>query len=155
MTILPLGGQLSARTLPVAAVKAQPAVDDYPATWVVSLDATEEAFLTAPADPGRAGETPFDAVVVYPASGKGVLKADQTVNRDLPRAEGCSAQTLWAAVDLEPDGRADGAIFRFCCDRPEVPTATSGPSPCESNCQAIFSRDLGKPWGLAYQSSED
>jgi hypothetical protein len=155
VAVLPRTKGIGSGVAPVASIREQPAIDEHPATWVVTIQLTDPAFFSAPPQAGRSDEAPFDAVVVYPAARGAELGAGPSATRDLPQATGCSAGTLWAAVDVEPDGRIDSAIFRFCCDRPEVPTAEVGPSPCEYDCQKIFARGPSDGWSLAYESMDD
>ena len=155
VTVLLLKRGVPAQELKVTKVKPQPAAADLmPATWVVDIDASTESFLAAKPDRGRGDDTPFDAIVIHPATPKARVHETRMRSRDLPREEGCSLRTLWAAVDLESDGRPDVAIFKFCCDKPAIPTRQSGPSPCQNDCRRIYLREAGQSWRLVHEDSD-
>ena len=113
-----------------------------------------ESFLTAAPDPGRRDDVPFEAIVIYPQRSQARLLPQQSVKRDLPKGTGASLRTLWSAVDLDGDGAADVEIFRFCCDRPSRASRSSGPSPCESDCENTYFRSKGRPWSLVNEAGE-
>jgi hypothetical protein len=114
-----------------------------------------QAIFDAKPNPDRAEYAPFDVILIHPQASHAKLHDPSTLKGDLPRDVGCSLQTLWAAVDLEADGRADAAIFRYCCDKPDISSTLPGPSPCELDCQKTFARAAGRPWFLAHSSQED
>lgn len=153
-TVLPLQRSVPAQDFPLKVVHVQPGVDAFPPSWTVALDASVASFLKAKATAGWADHRPFDAVMVYPANKSARLLPLKAV-ADLPNAKGASAATLWAAVDLSSDGKADVVIFRFCCDRPEAASRATGPSPCGYNCEAIYLRSKDQPWRLVHQASDD
>jgi hypothetical protein len=155
VTVLPLPRSLPVRDLPVTAVKEQPAMGSSPARWLVTVDASLPAFLTAKAQPGHADHRPFEAVVVQPANRRARLLSPKAAAGDLPGGKGASPATLWAAVDVTGDGKADVAIFRFCCENPaSAPGATGGP-PCPSECEAVQVRTPGAAWRPVYEASDD
>lgn len=156
ITVLPLRASIPPCQAPIVAITTEAAVPDLdiPAYWVAEVDLSTPAVFDAQPNPNRADEAPFDVILIHPPAPHAKLYEPSTLKGDLPLDVGCSVQTLWAAVDLEADGRADAAIFRYCCDKPDIPSTLPGPSPCELDCQKTFARDAGKPWFLAQSSQE-
>jgi hypothetical protein len=155
ITVLPLKPGLQAVDLKITSVEAQEATDLAQAAWLVEAETASEELLVAKPEPGRSDERPFEAVVIYPAQPHAHLLPSRAVATDLPKDRGCSSRTLWAAVDLGDDGKADAEIFRFCCERPSVTWRSSGPTPCNSSCESIFVRSGAGPWRAVHQSGEN
>jgi hypothetical protein len=152
VTVLPLRRDVPVQELRVATVKHQPAVDEFPATWLVHLDANNESFLTAKHERNWREDTPFEVVVVHPAAPTARLLA--LSSRELPKAKGASPRTLWAAVDLHGDGKADAVVFRFCCNKPTAPWGPAGPPACKSHCERIFLREDDQPWRIVHEEED-
>jgi hypothetical protein len=156
MTVLPLKAGLPARQLKVTAVREQPAVEELPATWMVDIDASEPAFFNARPDKGRGDDTPFDVVVVDPPVAKArLLSRSAMASQVLPKAAGSSIKTLWAAVDLQSDGEADVAIFRFCFNDPSRAQELPVSEECERGSETIYLRRPGRAWRLVHEDIDD
>lgn len=154
-TVLPLKRGLPARDLPVKTVREQPAQGGFAGTWVIDVDASVAPFQSARPAAGAPSNQPFEAVVIYPATAQARVLARPSVANDLPNAPGASATTLWAAVDVTKDGKADVAIFRSCCERPTSPAHAAGAPPCQSECEQTYVRADGRPWQLVQAASDD
>jgi hypothetical protein len=154
VTVIPMRAGLAPVDLKITSVEAQEATDLAQAAWLVEADTTLEEFLTAKPDPGRSDDHPLEAIVVYPARSHAHLVPARAAEKDLPKEPGCSPRTLFGAVDLDDDARADAAIFRFCCERPKTTWKSSGPTPCNSNCESIYLRSAGGPWKVVYEAGE-
>jgi hypothetical protein len=154
ITVVPLRPGLATVEVKVTSVEAQEATDLAQATWLVEAETTLDELLSAKPDPGRTDEHPLEAVVVYPAQPHARLMANRAVGQDVPKDRGCSPRTLWGAIDLDDDGRADAEIFRFCCERPKTTWKSSGQTPCNSNCESIFLRSGAGPWKAVYETGE-
>jgi hypothetical protein len=155
VTIVPLRRDLPLQELKVSAVKEQAAVDEYPASWVVDIEVSGKAFFAATPDAGRGDDSPFDVLVISPAKTNARLLPSTTVARDLPKGKGASARTLWAAVDLDGDGKVDAAIFRFCCEKPSRPWRFAGPNSCDYHCERTYLRQSGSGWTLVDEGVGD
>jgi hypothetical protein len=155
LTVVPLKADLAPVDLKVTSVEAQEATDLTEATWLTEAETTLPAFLDAKPDAGRAEEHPLEALVIYPKQSRARLLPPAAAAADLPPGPGHSPQTLWAAVDLDEDGKADAEVFRFCCNRPKRAWLKSpGPSTCKSNCENIYVRAKGGSWTLAHEQTD-
>jgi hypothetical protein len=151
VTVVPL-----ARTAPgdraVATVKAQEGVPGFPATYLVTVDGGGRALLEARAEPGHTDARPFEALIVAPAHPKARLLKGA---KDLPSGTGASAATLTAALDLDADGKADAALFRYCCEKPATAPVRTDRAPCSPECEAIYVRARDGAWTAVRQASDD
>lgn len=154
LTVIPMRRGIPPIDLKATSVRAQAATDLTPALWLVEAETELDAFLTAAPDPGRRDHDPFGVIVIYPQRSLARLIPQKFVKRDLPKANGASLRTLWSAVDIDGDGAVDVEIFRFCCDHPSRPSRTTGPSPCQSDCENTYLRSKGRPWSLVNEESE-
>jgi hypothetical protein len=155
VTVIPLRAGLPPVELKVTLVEEQEATDLKQATWLVEAETTADEILALKPDPGRSEEHPLEAVVVYPAQKRAHLLAAKDVGQDLPKERGCSSRTLFGAVDLDDDAHADAEIFRFCCERPKATWKSSAPTPCNSNCEAVYARSGAGPWKVVYEEGEN
>jgi hypothetical protein len=155
MTVIPLRTGLAPFDVKITSVAAQPATDLSRATWMLDAETTLEELLAAKPDPGRPDDHPLEVLVVYPAQSHAHVLASKAVAQDLPKERGCSTRTLFGAVDFDDDTRADAAIFRFCCERPNTTWKATGGSPCNSSCESTFVRRGTGPWKVVYESGED
>jgi hypothetical protein len=153
VTVVPLARAApSARA--VATVQPQEGVPGFPTTYLITVDAAAKPLLEAKAEPGHTDERPFEALVVSPAAPKARLLNPAAV-KDLPTGTGASPATLSAAVDLDADGKADAALFRYCCDQPATAPRRTDKSPCSPECQAIYLRGKDGAWQAVHQASDD
>jgi hypothetical protein len=153
VTVLPLRQGLPPLQAKATSVKFQEGVpEELSDLWWVDIDVTAPAFFAAPPDRQRRSDVPFDALVVYPAQKQARLLAPAAVAKDLPRESGCSKRTLRAAVDLDADGKADVAMFHFCCQKPTSPKTSP---PCENTCETTYLRRSGQPWQVVEKAMDD
>jgi len=153
VTVLPLRQGLPPLQANATSVKFQQGVpDELPDLWWADVDVKAPAFFSARPDRGRRDDMPFDAVVIYPAQAQARLLAPAAVVKDLPRERGCSKRTLWAAVDLDGDGKPDVTMFQFCCEKPTSPKTGW---PCENLCQTTYLRRKGQPLRLVEEGLDD
>jgi tetratricopeptide (TPR) repeat protein len=155
VTVVAMREGFSPMDLRVTSVEHQKATDTTPENWVVTAKTDLALFLSAVPDPGRSGESPFDAVVFYPRRSQARSLSKSAVGKDTPDRTGASPTTLWSALDLDADGRADFELFKYCCDRPTVATRSTGQSPCEFDCVRTFYRDGHGAWTLVDESSDE
>jgi hypothetical protein len=128
-TVLPLDGG-PALSLAVTTTKKRDDVPEIATWWEVELEPTTAPWiLDAPAQAGRAGEFPFDAIVLYPAVPGATLVSPDTV-QELP--PDVLRPTITAAIDLDADGSADALTASYCCGdgKPAVS--------CDYVCGATF-----------------
>jgi hypothetical protein len=151
VTVLPLRPDLPSQELRITKVTLQQGADDIPTTWLVDIDASNPEFFGARPDRGRAEETPFDVVIIYPAVPQARLLRPSPRRWDLPKEAGCSRRTLWAAVDLNSDATPDAAVFRYCCNMPAAPW---GAAKCEFNCERTYARRKDGSWTMVRETSD-
>jgi len=153
VSVVVVSSNLPAQDLVVTEVRAQPAVDEYPASWVVGVDAGSSVFASL--EPQAWGDTWSDTAILVCPAGPVSLVAPADVDNDLPARTGTSLATLWAAVDTTGDGRPDTEIFRFWCDTPDVSTSRPQPGASYLSCQSIYRRAGRKRWKLVHDSRDD
>ena len=156
ITVIPVRSGIPSVDSTVTSSKAQPRETDLtPATWLVEADTTEGLFLSAPPDKGAADDTPFEAVVVYPAHPGARLLSRQAVRTDLPKAPGASARTLWTAIDIDGDGHADAEILQVLLRQPHQSVKQPRPLALRLGLREHVVHPSARPWTLVDRSSED
>ena len=144
---------LPPQQLIVGRVVAQPAVDEYPASWVIDADATGTP-LESLEPRGTGDRWSVPGVMVCPATIVRVI-ARELVDNDLPLGIGVSLRTLWVALDTRGEGRPDVELFNFWCNRPDVPITDPPSSETALWCHAMYRRFGSKHWKLMDEGRDD
>lgn len=142
-TVLPLDGG-PPLSLAVTSATKRDEPSDVPTWWEVELEpTTAPSILDAPAQGGRAGDYPFDAIVLYPAVPDAHLVARELVHQLPPDTV---RETVTAAIDLDGDGAADALTASFCCSDRTRPAAS-----CDYSCGETF-RGRDGAWVIVHTS---
>jgi len=144
---------LPTQDLVVTEVRAQPAHDDLPASWILGADAATTPYASLePLQSGDIWSQP--AVLVCPATRVAVIPREE-IGNDLPDGVGASLRTLAVALDTKGEGRPDFEMFDFWCDRPDTPISELRQDPTALWCRTVYRRAGRKYWKRILESRDD
>ena len=133
VTVVPLGVPLASLELKINKVTREMNECTAESFWRADLEPlTRRDLLDAAPLPDRRPETPFDALVIYPAvKTYRLLKPAALAPRALPR--GVTPAAVRAALDLTGDDDPELLYVAYCCDPPTKPLAQ-----CDYQCSKTY-----------------